>query len=46
MRGRVLSAAIVKADVRNSVKEYLAIFDAFYADDIEVSDETRAEPIC
>src|SRR6266446_1344279 len=45
MRDRVLNAAILRADVSASFEEYLEIFDAFYADDIEVSDETRAEPI-
>src|SRR5437899_1505069 len=44
MRDRVLNAAILRADVSASFEEYLEIFDAFYADDIEVSDETRAEP--
>jgi hypothetical protein len=42
---RVLNAAIVQAEIRESFEEYLTIFDAFYADDLEVSSETRAEPI-
>ena len=44
-RDRVLNAAIVRADISESFDKYLEIFDAFYADDIEVSDETRAEPV-
>jgi hypothetical protein len=40
-RDRVLNAAIVRADISKSFEKYLEIFDAFYADDIEVSDETR-----
>src|SRR5258705_11080180 len=42
---RVLNAAIVRANISESFEKYLEIFDAFYADDIEVSDESRAEPI-
>jgi hypothetical protein len=42
---RVLNAAIVQAEISESFEEYLKIFDAFYADDIEVSSETREEPI-
>ena len=44
-RDRVLNAAIARADISESFEKYLEIFDAFYADDIEVSDQTRAEPI-
>ena len=44
-RDRVLNAAIVRADISESFEKSLEIFDAFYADDIEVSDETRAEPV-
>src|SRR2546426_528826 len=44
-KDRILNAAMVTADIRETFEEYLEIFDAFYADDIEVSDETRAEPI-
>jgi len=40
-----LNSAIVRADVSESFEEYLEIFDAFYADDIEVSSETGDEPI-
>jgi hypothetical protein len=42
---RALNAAIVQADISESLEEYLDIFDAFYADDIEVSSDTREESI-
>jgi len=42
---RTLNAAIVRADISRSYEEYLEIFDAFYADDIEGSSETTEEPI-
>ncbi len=42
---RTLNAAIVQANISESFEEYLEIFDAFYADDIEVSSETVEEPI-
>ena len=38
---RVLNAAIVRAEIAESFEEYLEIFDAFYADDVEVSSETE-----
>src|SRR5260370_17190496 len=41
-----LNAAIVHAEISRSFEEYLEIFDAFYADDIEVSTDTEAKPIC
>ena len=44
-RERTLNAAIVQANINESFEEYLAIFDAFYADDIEASSETGEEPI-
>ncbi|MGA9475589.1 MAG: hypothetical protein WBV36_24195 [Terriglobales bacterium] len=40
-----MNAAIVHADISRSYEEYLEIFDAFYADDIEESSETLEEPI-
>ena len=40
-----LNAAIVHADITRSYEEYLEIFDAFYADDVEGSSETAEEPI-
>jgi hypothetical protein len=42
---RTLNAAIVHADISRSYEEYLEIFDAFYADDIEGSGEAMEEPI-
>src|SRR5258708_16193224 len=42
---RVLNAAIVRAEISESFEEYLEIFEAFYADDIEVSSDTLTEPI-
>jgi len=44
-REHALNSAVVQADVSESFEEYLEIFDAFYAADIEVSSETREEPI-
>ncbi len=40
-----LNSAIVQADISESFEEYLEVFEAFYADDIEVSSETAEEPI-
>ena len=42
---RALNSAIVRAEISESFEEYLEIFDAFYANDIEVSSETVEEPI-
>jgi hypothetical protein len=42
---RILNDAITRAEISGSFEEYLEIFDEFYADDIELSDETREEPI-
>ena len=44
-RERALNAAIVQADISESFEEHLGIFDAFYADDIEVSSDTHEEVI-
>src|SRR5258707_8159027 len=44
-RERALNAAIVQAKISESFEEHLGIFDAFYADDIEVSSETQEEVI-
>ena len=41
----VLNASIVRPDISRSFEEYLEIFEAFYAEDIEVSSGTGAEPI-
>jgi hypothetical protein len=38
---RVLNAAIIGAEIADSYEEYLDIFEAFYADEIEVSGDTR-----
>ena len=40
-----LNAAIVHAEIAGSYQEYLEIFDAFYAEDVEGSSETTEEPI-
>jgi hypothetical protein len=42
---RILNAAIVRAEISRSFEEYLEIFEEFYADDVEVSSETREETI-
>jgi hypothetical protein len=42
---RTLNAAIVHADITRSYEEYLEIFDAFYADDVEGRMENTEEPI-
>jgi len=42
---RALNSAIVQAEISESFEKYLEIFDVFYGDDIEVSSETREEPI-
>ena len=42
---RTLNAAIVHADITRSYEQYLQIFDAFYADDVEGSSESTKEPI-
>jgi hypothetical protein len=44
-RERALNAAIVQAEISQGYEQYLEILDAFYADDVEVSSETQAEPI-
>jgi hypothetical protein len=36
-RERVINSAIVAADISSGWEEYLEIFDAFYADEIEVT---------
>jgi hypothetical protein len=45
MKERALNAAIVKADIEQGFEEYLAIFDAFYGDEIVVSGETANQPV-
>ena len=44
-RERALNAAIVEADISKSFEEYLGIFEAFYADEIQVNSETQKEVI-
>ena len=41
-RERVLNSAIIAADISSGWEEYLEIFDAFYADDVSVSDGTES----
>lgn len=45
IRERSLNAAILKAEISESYEEYLEIFDAFYADHVEVSSEAHEEPL-
>jgi hypothetical protein len=45
IKERALNAAIVDADIEQGYEKYLAIFDAFYGDEIEVSSENADEPI-
>jgi len=42
---RALNSAIVRAEISESFEEYVEIFEAFCADDIEVSSETAEEPV-
>jgi hypothetical protein len=44
-RERALNAAIVQANISESFEVYLEIFDAFYADNVEVSIENQEQPI-
>jgi hypothetical protein len=44
-RERVLNSAIIAADVGRGWEEYLEIFDAFYADEVEVTTDTGTGPI-
>lgn len=41
-REKFLNSAITAADITNGWEEYLEIFNAFYADDVEVSDGTES----
>ena len=41
-REKVLNSAIIAADISSGWEEYLEIFDAFYADHVEVSDGTES----
>ena len=44
-RERVLNSAIIAADIGRGWEEYLAIFDTFYADEVEVTTDTATGPI-
>src|SRR6266481_5736794 len=44
-RERVLNSAIITADISRGWEEYLEIFDAFYADDVEVTAAPETGPI-
>ncbi len=44
-RERVLNSAIIAADISRGWEEYLEIFDAFYADGVEVTAGTETGPI-
>ena len=44
-REKVLNSAIIAADISSGWEAYLEIFDAFYADHVEVSDGTENGPV-
>jgi hypothetical protein len=44
-REKVLNSAIIAADISSGWEEYLEIFDAFYADDVEVTDATESSAV-
>jgi hypothetical protein len=44
-REPVLNSAIIVADISTGWEGYLEIFDAFYADDVEVIADTETGPI-
>src|SRR6266853_526981 len=44
-RERVLNSAIIGADIGRGWEEYLETFDAFYADEVEVTTDTETGPI-
>ena len=41
----MLNSAIIAADIGRGWEEYLEIFDAFYADEVEVTTDTGTGPI-
>src|SRR5579872_6774902 len=41
-RDQVLNSAIIAADISRGWEEYIAILDAFYADQVDVTDGTEA----
>ena len=44
-REKVLNSAIISADISSSWEEYREIFDAFYADHVEVTDGTGSSAV-
>ena len=44
-RERVLNSAIIAADISSGWEEYFEIFDAFYADDVEITDGTESSAV-
>jgi hypothetical protein len=44
-REKVLNSAIIAADISSGWEKYLEIFDAFYADDVEVTDATESSAV-
>jgi hypothetical protein len=44
-RERGLNSAIIGADIGRGWEEYLEIFDAFYADEVEVTTDTETGPM-
>src|SRR6202023_4149436 len=44
-RERVLNSAIIAADIGRGWEEYLEILDAFYADEVEGTTDTKTGPI-
>ena len=42
---RELNEALVNADISNSYEEFLAIFDRYYAEDVEVASDTTPVPL-
>ena len=42
---RLLNQVLIQADISQGFDAYLDIFDAFYADDVEVSSNAREEPV-
>ena len=44
-REKVLNSAIIAANISSGWEEYLEIFDAFYADDVEITDGTESSSV-
>ena len=44
-REKVLNSAIIAADISSGWEEYLEIFEAFYADDVEIIDGTESSEV-